>query len=57
MAEKSATGQNGIEYVVETANGALLTVVQGAEPAIAVNEKVLVIYGQRSRIIPYKGQQ
>lgn len=50
-AEDAATRQNGMEYVVQTENGALLTVVQGAVPAFVMNQKVLVIYGSRSRII------
>lgn len=52
MAEEAATRQDGMEYVVQTDNGALLTVVQGKEPALAVSQKVLVLYGSRSRVIP-----
>ncbi|MCW2245741.1 outer membrane lipoprotein SlyB [Azospirillum fermentarium] len=52
MAEDAATRQSGMEYVVQTENGALLTVVQGASPVLAPNQKVLVIYGARSRVIP-----
>lgn len=52
MAEEAASRQDGMEYVVQTDNGALLTVVQGREPAFAVSQKVLVLYGSRSRIIP-----
>lgn len=49
--ERNATKQTGIEYVVETDNGALLTLVQGPEPTFAVNDNVMVIYGSPSRII------
>ncbi|HLZ68059.1 MAG TPA: hypothetical protein VKQ29_17680 [Aliidongia sp.] len=51
MAEDAATRQGGMEYVVQTENGALLTVVQGAQPALSQSQKVLVIYGSRSRVI------
>ena len=50
--EESATRQTGMEYVVETDNGALVTVVQGGEAPLAVGQRVLVIYGTRARVIP-----
>lgn len=55
MVEESATAQTGMEYIVETSNGALLTVVQGVEPILAVGQPVMVIYGQRSRVIADDG--
>lgn len=50
-AEEGATRQGGIEYVVQAENGALLTIVQGAAPHLSVAQKVIVLYGSRSRII------
>ena len=50
--EESATQQTGMEYVVETDNGALVTVVQGDEMPLAAGLRVLVIYGTRARVIP-----
>lgn len=50
-AEDAASRQMGIEYVVEATNGALLTVVQGADVPLSVGQKVLVIYGEQSRVI------
>lgn len=50
--EETSTQQSGIEYVVQAENGALLTVVQGTPPALLIGQKVLVLYGSRSRIIP-----
>lgn len=50
--EEAATKQTGMEYVVQTENGALLTIVQGETPAFVEGEKVIVLYGSRSRIIP-----
>ncbi|MBP7336227.1 glycine zipper domain-containing protein [Niveispirillum sp.] len=61
MVEESATQQNGMEYVVETDNGSLVTIVQGAEPALGVGQRVLVMHGAQSRVIadnsPQKAQQ
>lgn len=51
MVEEGATSQQGIEYVVETENGALITIVQGTDPPLAMGQKVIVIYGQKSRVI------
>ncbi|NUB05627.1 hypothetical protein FW320_05470 [Azospirillum sp. Vi22] len=51
MAENAVTRQSGTEYVVQTENSALLTVVQGGGQELSVNQKVLVIYGSQSRII------
>ncbi len=51
MAEEGATQQQGMEYIVETENGSLITVVQGVEPCLNIGDKVIVIYGQRSRVI------
>lgn len=49
--EQSATRQSGFEYVVQTENDNLMTIVQGADPTFAVNDKVLVLYGAPSRLI------
>jgi outer membrane lipoprotein SlyB len=49
--EQSATKQSGFEYVVQTENDNLMTIVQGATPVFAVNAKVLVLYGAPARLI------
>lgn len=49
--EANATKQRGMEYVVETDNGNLMTIVQGIEPTFAVGQKVLILYGSPSRLI------
>ncbi len=49
--ESGATRQKGMEYVVETENGNLMTIVQGLEPVFSVRQKVLVLYGSPSRLI------
>lgn len=50
-AERSASHATGTEYVVQTENGNLMTVVQGADPIFREGSKVLVLYGSPSRII------
>ena len=49
--EANATKQKGMEYVVETENGNLMTIVQGIEPVFTTGQKVLVLYGSPSRLI------
>ena len=49
--ESNATKQKGMEYVVQTENGNLMTIVQGINPIFAVNQKVLILYGMPSRVI------
>lgn len=49
--EANATKQKGMEYVVETENGNLMTIVQGVEPIFSERQKVLVLYGSPSRLI------
>lgn len=49
--EGNATKQTGVEYVVQTSNGNLMTIVQGADPRFAEGDSVLVLYGSPSRII------
>lgn len=51
IAEKSATRQEALEYVVESENGALLTLVQGGTDRFSLGESVIVLYGNPSRII------
>jgi outer membrane lipoprotein SlyB len=49
--EGNATQQKGMEYVVETENGNLMTIVQGVTTTFKTGQKVLVLYGSPSRII------
>lgn len=49
--EANATKQKGMEYVVETENGNLMTIVQGTDPVFTSGQKVLVLYGSPSRLI------
>jgi outer membrane lipoprotein SlyB len=51
LTEKELTKQTGVEYVVKTNNGALISLVQSDDVAFEVNQRVIVVYGSRSRII------
>ncbi len=54
MIERKATEQQGFEYTVKLDQGDTITIAQGAEPAIAVGQRVRVIHSakDRSRIVP-----
>lgn len=49
--ERGVSAQMGVEYVVQTENGNLMTVVQGTEPVLPAGQAVLVLYGSPARII------
>lgn len=49
--ERAASKTTGLEYVVQTENGTLMTVVQGPDPVFEVGRAVLVLYGSPSRVI------
>ena len=49
--ERNATKQTAVEYVVQTVNGNLMTIVQGTDPRLAEGDSVLVLYGSPSRLI------
>lgn len=49
--EEGLTKQKGVEYVVETDNGNLMTIVQGNTTMFREGQKIFVLYGSPSRII------
>ena len=49
--ESNATKQRGLEYIVETEGGRLLTIVQGMEPVFYNGQRVLILYGNPTRLI------
>jgi outer membrane lipoprotein SlyB len=49
--EEGTTRQQGMEYVVETEDGSLLTIVQGIESPLREGDRVIVVYGARARVI------
>lgn len=60
FAEQALTNQEGFEYTVQLDNGEVKTIAQGAEPRMAVGQRVIVVLnnkgvnGQqaRSRVVP-----
>ncbi|MEI8296187.1 MAG: glycine zipper 2TM domain-containing protein [Alphaproteobacteria bacterium] len=48
-AEGKLTEQEGFEYQIQLDSGGIVTVTQGAEPRLAVGQKVLVIKSNRDR--------
>lgn len=50
-AERGLSKAKGLEYVVQTENGNLMTVVQGPDPVFVTGTRVLVLYGSPSRVI------
>lgn len=53
--EHEATKTQAYEYIVQKANGDMLSVVQRDPAPLGVNQKVFVIYGVQARIIPDNG--
>lgn len=52
-AEEGLTRQRGTEYVIQRANGSVVTVVQGADAQpIAPGTPVIILFGDRVRVIP-----
>ena len=53
--EKAVNQQKGYRYFVKTSEGKTIAVVQGASPELDVQQKVTIIYGSKTRLIPYQG--
>ncbi|GAB2710519.1 MULTISPECIES: glycine zipper 2TM domain-containing protein [Comamonas] len=49
--EQNSSQLSGMEYVVSTSNGSLLTITQGSEPAYRENDRVIILYGSPARLI------
>jgi outer membrane lipoprotein SlyB len=49
--EHSRAQRDGMEYVISTQNGSLMTIAQGVDPTFAEGEKVIILYGNPSRVI------
>lgn len=51
-AEEGVTRTTGIEYVIALDDGRTITVVQGEDAPIAPGTRVMVLYGERARVVP-----
>jgi len=50
--ERSASKANALEYIIRLSDGSMTSVVQGSEPFLQRGQRVLVIYGRETRVIP-----
>lgn len=49
--EKAITSQEGVEYIVQTDSGDMVTLTQGPNPSFKKGDRVLILYGSKARII------
>ena len=54
-AQEGLSRQQGYEYTIQLDNGNLVSLVQGKDVVLNVGQKCLVLYGNRSRVVPYNG--
>lgn len=47
--------QRGYEYTIQLDNGNIVSLVQGTDVVLGIGQKCLVLYGNRSRVVPYNG--
>lgn len=49
--EKGVNHQQGIEYIIKLTNGKTISVTQPSDVMLYVNQRVLVIYGESTRVV------
>ncbi len=49
--EHGNSQRDGMEYVITTTNGTLMTIAQGMEPTFKEGDKVIILYGSPARVI------
>ncbi len=54
-AQEGLSRQRGYEYTIQLDNGNIVSLVQGTDVFLQVGQKCLVLYGNRSRVVPYNG--
>ncbi|MBR1777355.1 MAG: hypothetical protein IJ752_02065 [Alphaproteobacteria bacterium] len=52
VTEKELSEQKALQYIVRLADGNMITVIQGMKNRLAVGQRVFVLYGQETRLIP-----
>jgi outer membrane lipoprotein SlyB len=55
-AEEGLTRQTGIEYTIQDDSGRVFTVVQADDIVLAPGQRVLIVYGERVRVVPDTSQ-
>ena len=54
-AQEGLSRQRGYEYTIQLDNGNIVSLVQGTDVYLQVGQKCLILYGNRSRVVPYNG--
>ena len=52
VTQKELSEQQAIQYIVRLSDGNMITVIQGMKNRLAVGERVFVLYGRETRLIP-----
>ncbi len=52
VADKAINRKKGFEYIIKLKDGSTIAVAQASDILFQINQKVLVIYGAMTRIIP-----
>lgn len=52
ITQKELSDQQALQYIVRLADGNMITVIQGMKNRLAVGQKVLVLYGKQTHLVP-----
>ena len=52
VTQKELSRQEALQYIVRLSDGNLITVIQGMKNRLAVGQRVFVLYGDETRLIP-----
>ena len=52
LTQKELSEQKALQYIVRLADGNMITVIQGMNNRLAVGQRVFILYGQETHLIP-----
>ena len=52
ITQKELTKQQAVQYIVRLSDGDMINVIQGLDKPLSVGQKVFVLYGKETRLIP-----
>lgn len=52
LTQKELSEQQALQYIVRLTDGNMITVIQGKRNRLAVGQRVFVLYGRETRLIP-----
>ena len=52
ITQKELSEQKALQYIVRLTDGNLITVIQGMKNRLSVGQRVLILYGNETRLIP-----